>query len=109
MAEEQRFKRLYPRRQVIARCLVSCPAYLFTGKVVDVSYNGVGILFPEVIDMSGEASVEISEGIRLRVRPVYNQPVSTQQEDIRYRVGCKIQLIEEGKRAWSNLCHVVHW
>jgi hypothetical protein len=55
------------------------------------------------------ASVELPERIRLRVRPVYNQPVSTQEERAQYRVGYKIQHIEKGQRAWTNLCHVVHW
>jgi hypothetical protein len=109
MAEEQRFKRLYPRRQIHASCQVYCLDHLITGKIVDVSYNGVGIVLPQAVDLTEAASVELPVGIRLRVRPVYNQPVSTPEERAQYRVGYKIQLIEKGQRTWTNLCHVVHW
>ena len=112
MAEEQRFKRLYPRRQFLTSCRVSCADRLIIGKIVDVSYNGVSLLLPGTIDLTEAASVEIPKRVRLRVRPVYNQPLFTQtltQESTQYRVGCKIQLVELGKRDWTNLCHVVHW
>jgi hypothetical protein len=109
MAEEQRFKRLYPRRQLHAPCQVSCLNRLISGKIVDVSYDGVGIVFPKAVELTEAASVELPERIRLRVRPVYNQPVSTQEERAQYRVGYKVQLIEKGQQAWTNLCHVVHW
>jgi len=109
MAEEQRFKRLYPRSQLHASCQVNCLGHLITGKIVDVSYNGVGIVLPQAVELTEAASVELPERIRLRVRPVYNQPVSTQEESAQYRVGYKIQLIEKGQRAWTNLCHVVRW
>jgi hypothetical protein len=109
MAEDQRFKRLYPRRQLNASCQVNCLDRLITGKIVDVSYNGVGIVLPQAVEMTEVASVELPERIRLRVRPVYNRPVSTQEESAQYRVGYTIQLIEKGQRAWTNLCHVVHW
>jgi len=109
MAEEQRFKRLYPRRQFHTPCRVCCLDRLITGKVVDVSYDGVGILLPQAVELTEVASVELPERIRLRVRPVYNQPVYTHEESAQYRVGYKIQLIEKGQRAWTNLCHVVHW
>ncbi len=109
MAEEQRFKRLYPRRQFHTPCRVCCLDRLITGKVVAVSYDGVGILLPQAVELTEVASVELPERIRLRVRPVYNQPVFTREERAQYRVGYKIQLIEKGQRAWTNLCHVVHW
>ncbi len=109
MAKEQRFKRLYPRRQVSAPCRVSCLDRLIMGKIVDVSYRGVGILLPEDVELNGAASVEIPERVRLRVLPVYNQPVSTREERERHRVGCEVQLIEKGQQAWTNLCHVVRW
>ncbi len=111
MAEEQRFKRLYPRRQLYlsASCLVYCQDRLITGKIVDVSYNGVGIVLPQAVELTEAASVELPERIRLRVRPVYTQPVSTQEERAQYRVGYKIQHIEKGQGAWDSLCHVVHW
>jgi len=109
MAEEQRFKRLYPRRQVYASCRVCCLDRLITGQIVDVSSNGVGILLPEAIELTEVASVELPERIRLRVRPVYNQPVSTREERAQYRVGYKIELIEQGQGAWTNLCHVIRW
>jgi hypothetical protein len=109
MAEEQRFKRLYPRRQVQGSCQVYFLDRLISGKIVDVSYNGVGIVLPQAVDLTEAASVELPERIRLRVRPVYTQPVSTREERAQYRVGCKIQFIEKGQRVWTNLCHVVHW
>jgi len=112
MAEEQRFKRLYPRRQINTSCLVNCLNRLITGKIVDVSYNGVGIVLPQAVELTEDASVELPERIRLRVQPVYNQPVFTrtlQEESTQYRVGYKVQLIQQGKRDWTNLCHVVHW
>ena len=112
MAEQQRFKRLYPRRQISTPCRVSCVDRLIMGKIVDVSYNGVSILLPAPIELTEAASVEIPKRVRLRVRPVYNQPVFTRtltEESTQYRVGCKVQLIEQGKRDWTNLCHVVHW
>src|SRR2546422_5466222 len=73
MAEEQRFKRLYPRRKLLTPCRVSCADLLIMGKIVDVSYNGVSLLLPGTIDLSEVASVEIPKRVRLRVRPVYNQ------------------------------------
>ena len=112
MAEEQRFKRLYPRRKLLTPCRVSCADRLIMGKIVDVSYNGVSILLPGTIELSEAASVEIPKKVRLRVRPVYNQPVFTRtltEESTQYRVGCKVQLVEQGKRDWTSLCHVVHW
>src|SRR2546426_7384370 len=80
MAEDQRFKRLYPRRQFGMTCQVNCLDRLITGKIVDVSYNGVGIVLPQAVELTEAASVVLPERIRLRVRPVYNQPVSTQEE-----------------------------
>ena len=112
MAEEQRFKRLYPRRQFSTPCQVSYFDRLITGKIVDVSYNGVSILLPQAVELTEVATVQLPERIRLRVRPVYNQPVFTrtlQEESTQYRVGYKVQLIQQGKRDWTNLCHVVHW
>ena len=109
MAEEQSFKRLYPRRQFSTPCQVSYFDRLITGKIVDVSYNGVGILLPQAVELTEVATVQLPERIRLRVRPAYNQPVYTHEESAQYRVGYKIQLIEQGQRTWTNLCHVVRW
>jgi len=112
MAEEQRFKRLYPRRQFSTPRQVSYFDRLITGKIVDVSYNGVSILLPQAVELTEVATVQLPERIRLRVRPVYNQPVFNRtllEESARYRVGYKIQLIEQGQRPWTKLCHVVHW
>jgi len=100
---------LYPRRQFGMTCQVNYPDRLITGKIVDVSYNGVGIVLPQAVELTEAASVVLPERIRLRVRPVYNQPVYTHEESAQYRVGYKIQLIEQGQRTWTNLCHVVRW
>ena len=109
MAEKQRFKRLYPRRQLHTPCQVCCLNRLITGEIVDVSYDGVGIVLHQAVELTEAASVELPERIRLRVRPMYTQPIYTRGERAQYRVGYKIQLIEKGQRAWTNLCHVVHW
>ena len=109
MAEEQRFKRLYPRRQFSTPCQVSYFDRLITGKIVDVSYNGVSILLPQAVELTEVATVQLPERIRLRVRPVYNQPVFSQQARDQYRIGFKVQFVERGQRAWTSLCHVVHW
>jgi len=109
MAELQRFKRLYPRRQVSTPCRVGYQNQQIMAKIVDVSYNGVGVVLPVAVDLTSEASVEIPKEIKLRVQPVYNRPSSSREEIEQYRIGFKIQLIEEGRRYWTNLCHMVHW
>src|SRR5437879_13007581 len=109
MAEDQRFKRLYPRRQFGMTCQVNYPDRLITGKIVDVSYNGVGIVLPQAVELTEAASVVLPESIRLRVRPVYNLPVYTPEAIAQYRVGYKIQLSEQGQRTWTNLSRVVRW
>ena len=109
MAEEQRFKRLYPRRKLLTPCRVSCADRLIMGKIFDMSYNGVSLLLPGTIELTEAASVELPEKIRLRVQPVYNQPVFSQQARDQYRIGFKVQFVERGQRAWTSLCHVVHW
>jgi hypothetical protein len=109
MAEAQRFKRLYPRRQLHAPCQVSCLNQLITGKLLDVSFTGVAIVLPVAIELTEAASVELPEKIRLRVQPVYNQPVFSQQARDQYRIGFQVQFVERGQRAWTSLCHVVHW
>src|SRR3989442_15730045 len=105
MAEDQRFKRLYPRRQLYTSCQVNCLDRLITGKIVDVSYNGVGIGLPHAVELTEAASVVLPERIRLRVGPAYHQPVSTQEERAQSRAGETIQLIEQRQRTWTNLRH----
>src|SRR3989475_12215154 len=103
MAEEQRFKRLYPRRKLLTPCRVSCADRLIMGKIVDVSYNGVSLFLPAIIDLSEVASVEIPKRVGLRVRPGYNQTVFSRrrmEDSTRYRVGCKVQFIQQGEPHW---------
>ena len=105
MAEEQRFKRLYPRRQFHTACRVSCADRLIMGKIVDVSYNGVSLLLPGTIELTELASVEIPKRVRLRVRPVYLEQANGE----RNLMGCRIEFIEHGEPQWMNLCYVPRW
>jgi hypothetical protein len=70
-----------------------------------VSYAGVGVLLSEAVDVNVEVVVQVPEGIRLRVRPVYRQHENSE----RYLIGCKIELIERGEQQWMNLCYVPRW
>ena len=107
MPDEHQLKRWFPRRKVSLPCTVSWPDRQVRGKTVDVSYAGVGVLLSEVVDVNGEAKVQIPEGIWLRVRPVYLQ--QEHENGGRYRVGCKIEFIEHGEQQWMNLCYVPRW
>ena len=107
MPDEHPLKRWFPRRKVNLPCTVSWQDRQVRGKTVDVSYAGVGVLLPETVDVNAEAQVQIPEGIWLRVRPVYRQQEHENGE--RYRVGCRIELVERGEQQWMNLCYVPRW
>ena len=107
MPDEQPLKRWFPRRTVSLPCTVSWPDRQVRGKTVDVSYAGLGVLLSEAVDVNVDAKVQIPEGIRLRVRPVYRQQENGNGET--YHVGCKIELIERGEQQWMNLCYVPRW
>jgi len=76
-----------------------------TGKTVDVSYAGLGVLLSDSVDVNAEAQVQMPEGIRLRVQPVYLQQANGE----RNLMGCKIEFIEQGEQEWMNLCYVPRW
>src|SRR2546427_10360103 len=105
MAEEQRFKRLYPRRKLLTPCRVSCGDRLIMGKIFDMSYNGVSLLLPGTIELTEAASVEIPKRVRLRVRPGDNQPGFTRtptEGGSQDPVGGKGQPIEQGEPDWTQ-------
>ncbi|SRR6266540_5060974 len=105
MPDEHPLKRWFPRRKVSLPCSVNWQDRQVHGRIVDVSYAGVGVLLSEAVDVKVEVLVQVPEGIRLRVRPVYQQQENTQN----YLVGCKIELIERGEQQWMSLCYVPRW
>ncbi len=105
MPEEHPLKRWFPRRKVSLPCWVTWQDRQVHGRTVDVSYAGIGILLAEVVDVNVEVQVQMPEGIRLRVRPVYLQ----QANEERHLMGCKIEFIEHGEQQWMNLCYVPRW
>src|SRR5438309_3184291 len=107
MPDEHQLKRWFPRRKVNLPCTVIWQDRQVRGKAIDVSYAGLGVLLSEAVDVNVEAKVQIPEGIWLRVRPVYRQQENGNGE--RYRVGCKIELVERGEQQWMNLCYVPRW
>ena len=65
-------------------------------------------MLAEAVDVSVvdvEAKVQMPEGIRLRVRPVYLQEAN----GARNLIGCKIESVEQGEQQWMNLCYVPRW
>lgn len=81
-----------------------------SGKVIDASYGGIGILFPQGADLvKGEARVHISplrespvqspEEITLRARPTYRKEMTKG-----HHVGFRIEQIESGELEWKRLC-----
>src|SRR5207244_10298659 len=105
MPDEHPLKRWFPRRKVSLPCLVSWQDRLIPARTVDVSYAGIGVFLSEAIDVNVEVLVQVPEGIRLRVRPVYRQ----QENSENFHVGCKVELIERGEQQWANLCYVPRW
>jgi len=105
MPDEHPLKRWFPRRKVSLPCLVSWQDRLVPARTVDVSYAGIGVFLSEAIDVNVEVLVQVPEGIRLRVRPVYRQ----QENSENFHVGCKVELIERGEQQWANLCYVPRW
>ena len=106
MPEEQPLKRWFPRRKVSLPCWVNWRDRQVHGRTVDVSYAGIAVLLSEPVEVNEEAKIQLPEGIRLQVRPVY-----LQQEDGEelWLVGNKIEFIEQGEQQWTNLCYVPRW
>lgn len=105
MAEAIQFKRWSPRRKLSLPCWVNWQERQVQGKTVDISYGGVGVVLPEAVEWTEkEIRVQIAVEIGLRVRAIYLQ------ESVEgYRVGCKIEVIERGKKQWARLCDVPRW
>lgn len=91
-------------------CQVGYEDRLVSGKVIDASYAGIGILLPQGADLlKGEARVHISplrespvespEEILLRAQPVYRKQMSKG-----HHVGFRIEQIESGEPEWKRLC-----
>jgi hypothetical protein len=102
-----KLKRLYPRRRISLPCWVSWRnEHQVLGKTFDVSYSGVGIVLPEVVNLNGlETSIMIPEGIRLWGHPVYRR----EETDGGYRVGYTIERIERGEERWREVCYIPQW
>ena len=105
MPDEHQLKRWFPRRKVNLPCTVIWQDRQVRGKTVDVSYAGLGVLLAEAVDVNAEMQVQMPEGIRLRVRPVYLEQANGE----RNLMGCRIEFIEHGEPQWMNLCYVPRW
>lgn len=101
-----KLKRLYPRRRIALPCWMSWRnEHQVLGKTLDVSYNGVGLVLPEAVNLNGvETSIMIPEGILLWTHPVY-----LREENESYRVGYRIERIERGEERWRELCYIPQW
>jgi hypothetical protein len=91
-------------------CQIDRGDRLFSGRIIDASYSGIGIMLPEGAEsITGEvrvhiapahqSSVESPEEIRLRARPAYLKQMSKG-----HHVGFKIAQIESGEPEWKRLC-----
>ncbi|MGH7259158.1 MAG: PilZ domain-containing protein [Nitrospiraceae bacterium] len=110
MAEKQTHERAHPRRKIYMTCEISHGDRLVSGKIIDASYGGIGVLLPAGAEsIKGEARVHISplrespvqspEEIMLRAQPVYLKQMSKG-----HHVGFKIEEIESGEPEWTRLC-----
>ncbi len=110
MAEKQTHERAHPRRKIYMTCEVGYEDRLVSGKIIDASYGGIGILLPQGADLiKGEVRVHISplrespvespEEIILRARPVYLKQMTKG-----HHVGFRIQEIKSGEPEWKRLC-----
>lgn len=110
MTEKHSNERAHPRRKIYMTCEVVYEDRLISGKVIDASYGGVGILLPQGADLiKGEARVRISplrespvqspEEITLRARPTYRKEMTRG-----HHVGFRIEQIESGEPEWKRLC-----
>lgn len=91
-------------------CLIDHGDRQASGRVIDASYGGIGILIPEGAELiKGEARVHVSplrespvespEEILLQARPVYLRRMSKG-----HHVGFRIVQIESGEAEWMRLC-----
>jgi PilZ domain-containing protein len=110
MAEIHSRERAHPRRKIYMTCEVTCGEHLVSGRVIDASHGGIGILFPQGADIiNGEVLVRIPplrespvqspEEIILRARPTYRKEMTKG-----HHVGFRIELIESDELEWKRLC-----
>lgn len=110
MAEDRSHERAYTRRKIYMACQVDRGDRLFSGRIIDASYSGIGIMLPEgaesitgevrvLIRPANQSSAESPEEIRLRARPAYRKQMSKG-----HHVGFKIAQIESGEPEWKRLC-----
>ncbi len=113
MAEKYSHERAYPRRKIDMTCEVSHEDRQVSGKIVDASYGGIGVLIPAGAELlKGEVRIHISpmrespvqspEEIMLLARPVYLKQMSKG-----HHAGFRIAQIESGESEWMRLCDSV--
>lgn len=91
-------------------CEIACEDRLVSGKVINASYGGIGILIPQGADLiKGNVHVHIPP---LRVSPVQSSDEIILLTQLAYRkemtkghhAGFKIEQIENGQPNWNRLC-----
>jgi len=113
MAEKYSHERAHPRRKIYMTCEVSHEDRMVTGKIIDASYGGIGVLIPAGAELlKGEVRIHVApmrespiqspEEIMLRARPVYLKQMSKG-----HHVGFRIAQIEGGEPEWMRLCDSV--
>jgi len=81
-----------------------------SGKIVDASEGGIGILLPETGDLiKGEARIHIppahqTEGDMSEEIVLGARPVDIQQKSKGHRLGFRVVLVESGEADWMRLC-----
>lgn len=110
MAEDRSHERAHTRRKIYMACQVDRGDRLFSGRIINASYSGIGIMLPEgaesitgeirvLINPANQSSVESPGEIRLRARPAYRKQMSKG-----HHVGFRIAQIESGEPEWKRLC-----
>jgi hypothetical protein len=113
MAEKYSHERSHLRRKIYMSCEISHEDRMVTGRIIDASYGGIGVLIPSGAEsLKGEVRIHISpmrespvespEEIMLRARPVY-----LQQKSKGHHAGFRIAQIESGETEWMRLCDSV--
>ena len=91
-------------------CEVVCEDHLVSGKVIDASYGGIGILLPQGAESINwevqvhipplrESPVQSPEEIILRAQPTYRKQMTKG-----HHVGFRITRVESGELDWKRLC-----
>ena len=110
MTAMQSHERAHPRRKIYMTCEVVCEDHLVSGKVIDASYGGIGILLPQGAESINwevqvhipplrESPVQSPEEIILRAQPTYRKQMTKG-----HHVGFRITRVESGELDWKRLC-----